>query len=30
MNPVKDMMWELNPKMVFGGLIPKMEELRKC
>jgi hypothetical protein len=30
MNHVKDKMWELNPKIVFGGPIPKMEGLSKC
>ena len=27
---VKDMMLEPNPKMVYGGPIPKMEGLSKC
>jgi hypothetical protein len=27
---VKDAMLEPNPKMVFGGSIPKMEGLSKC
>jgi hypothetical protein len=27
---LKDVMLELNPKTVFGGLIPKVEGLSKC
>ena len=30
MNHVKDVMLEPNPKTVYGGPIPKMEELSKC
>ena len=30
MNHVKDMMLGPNPKTVYGGPIPKMEELSKC
>ena len=30
MNHVKDVMLETNPKMVYGGPIPKIEGLDKC
>jgi hypothetical protein len=30
MHHVKDMMLEPNPKMVFGGFIPKMEGTLEC
>ena len=30
MNHMKDMMLGPNPKMVYGGPIPKMEGLSKC
>jgi hypothetical protein len=30
MHHMKDVMLEPNPKMVFGGSIPKMEGLSKC
>ena len=30
MNHVKDVMLEPNPKIVYGGPIPKMEGLSKC
>ena len=30
MNHIKDVMLEPNPKTVYGGPIPKVEELDKC